>query len=446
MASYTMQALPELETGTTLEQVNRNLKTVKDWLYQLNEQLKYNLYNMETDNMTQETVDRLTSVSDDVKAELSVLDGKITAAVSAADGRFSALEVSIDGITAQVQDAQGNISSLQQTATSLTSTIESVEGDISSLQQTSSSLSASISNAQGDISNLELTANSLTSRISNAEGDISEVSQTADKINWVVQSGTSASNFTLTSKMASLVADQVKIQTDNLQISGIKYDTTCYVQCGQNEVSIWSSNWGANIEIGAPSGSITLNGDTTLRSPLSVMVDEYGSISSDCLIDCYGVIRARRKLETDIIKRRSASVGVTFENAINVGADSWDETAEGYVYCGKVVESSDARLKQDVEGMDQDTCLAFIMSLRPVSFRFIYSPNVTEYGFIAQEVRQSEIDIGMEDGVVVETGKRYGEYENTLSMKYDNLIAPIVKVIQRQQAEIDKLKEAVGIG
>ena len=110
MASYTMQALPELETGNTLEQVNRNLKTVKNWLYQLNDQLKYNLYNMEVDNMTQETVDRLTSVSDDVKAELSVLDGKITAAVSAADGRFSALEISIDGITAQVQDAEGNIS------------------------------------------------------------------------------------------------------------------------------------------------------------------------------------------------------------------------------------------------------------------------------------------------------------------------------------------------
>ena len=143
---------------------------------------------------------------------------------------------------------------------------------------------------------------------------------------------------------------------------------------------------------------------------------------------------------------RNVSGGITTANALNVGAEDWNATASGYVYCGKVVESSDARLKQDVEGMDQDTCLAFIMSLRPVSFRFIYSPNVTEYGFIAQEVRQSEIASGMEDGIIVETGKRYDEHENTLSMKYDNLLAPIVKVIQRQQAEIDKLKEAVGLG
>ena len=432
MASYTMQALPELETGTTLEQVNRNLKTVKNWLYQLNEQLKYNLYNMEVDNMTQETVDRLTSVSDDVKAELSVLDGKITAAVTAADGRFSALEISIDGITAQVQDAEGNISSLQQTATSLTSTIESVEGDISSLQQTASSLSASISNAQGDISNLELTASRLTSRISNAEGDISEVSQTADKINWIVKSGTSASNFTLTSRMASLVADQVKIETDDLQISGISYGTTCSVQCSYSGVSI-STNYG-NITLGNPSGQTIAQNGMVVQGDLEVEGYAY-----------FGLLETSWKICTDMIERNAAG-GITTANAINVGASSWSATASGYVYCGKVVESSDARLKQDVEDMDQDKSLALIMSLRPVSFRFIYSPNVTEYGFIAQEVRQSEIASGMEDGIVVETGKRYDEHENTLSMKYDNLLAPIVKVIQRQQAEIDKLKEAVGIG
>ena len=390
MASYTMQALPELETGTTLEQVNRNLKTVKNWLYQLNEQLKYNLYNMETDNMTQETVDRLTSVSDDVKAELSVLDGKITAAVSAADGRFAALEVSIDGITAQVQDAEGNISSLQQTATSL------------------------------------------TSRISNAEGDISEVSQTANKINWVVESGTSASNFTLTSNMASLVADQVEIATDNLQISGISYETTCSVQCSSRGVSI-STNYG-NITLGNPSGQTIAQNGMVVQGDLEVEGYAY-----------FGLLETSWKICTDMIERNAAG-GITMANAINVGASSWSATASGYVYCGKVVESSDARLKQDVEDMDQDKSLALIMSLRPVSFRFIYSPNVTEYGFIAQEVRQSEIASGMEDGIVVETGKRYDEHENTLSMKYDNLLAPIVKVIQRQQAEIDKLKEAVGIG
>lgn len=432
MASYTMSALPDLETGTTLEQVNRNLKTVKNWLYQLNEQLKYNLYNLETENMTEETVDKFTSVSNDVKAELSALDGKITAAVSAADGRFATLEVSIDGITTQVKDAEGNISALQQTATSLTSTIESVEGDISSLQQTSSSLSASISNAQGDISNLKLTANSLTSRISNAEGDISEVSQTADKINWVVQSGTSASNFTLTSKMASLVADQVKIATDNLQISGISYGTICSVQCGGNGVSI-TTNVG-DVTIGNPSGqTITQNG-LTCQGDLTVSGVSY-----------FGRMETSWKINTDMIER-NVSGGITTANALNVGAQDWNATASGYVYCGKVVENSDFRLKQNIEEMDQNICLAFIMSLRPVSFQFIYSPQVFEYGFIAQEVRQAESDAGMEDGIVIETGKRYAEHENTLSMKYDNLLAPVIKVIQMQQLEIDALKEAIGIG
>ena len=432
MASYTMQALPELETGNTLEQVNRNLKTVKNWLYQLNEQLKYNLYNMEVDNMTQETVDRLTSVSDDVKAELSVLDGKITAAVTAADGRFSALEISIDGITAQVQDAEGNISVLQQTATSLTSTIQDVEGNVSVLQQTVNNLSSTIQDVEGNVSVLEQTSVSLSSRIKNAEGSISEVEQTADKINWLVASGTSSSNFTLTSKMASLVADQVEIATDNLQISAISYETRCSVQCSNNGVSI-STNYG-DIKFGNPSGQTIAQNAMLVQGDLEVEGYAY-----------FGLLETNWKICTDMIER-NVSGGITTANAINVGAEDWNATASGYVYCGKVVESSDARLKQDVEDMDQDKSLALIMSLRPVSFRFIYSPNVIEYGFIAQEVRQSEIASGMEDGIVVETGKRYDEHENTLSMKYDNLLAPVIKVIQMQQAEIEALKEAVGIG
>ena len=40
---------------------------------------------------------------------------------------------------------------------------------------------------------------------------ISQVSQTADKINWLVKDGTNAGNFTLTSRMASLVANEINL-------------------------------------------------------------------------------------------------------------------------------------------------------------------------------------------------------------------------------------------
>lgn len=195
MASYNMNPLPELETGTTLDQVNRNLKVVKNWLYQLDEQLRYNLYNMELDNMTSDTVDKLTSINDDVKAALTVLDGKITAAVESADGRFSELVVDINGITTRVGDAEGNISTLKQTATSLTSAVSDAQGNISALQQT---------------------AGSIQSQVSDIENNVSSVSQTADKINWVVAGGYSASSMTLTSQMLSIITDQVKLNSPDM--------------------------------------------------------------------------------------------------------------------------------------------------------------------------------------------------------------------------------------
>ncbi|MFR2410942.1 MAG: hypothetical protein ACLS70_18755, partial [[Clostridium] symbiosum] len=57
----------------------------------------------------------------------------------------------------------------------------------------------------------EQTATSLTSRIRNAEGDISSVEQTAKKINWIVASGESSTTFTLTSRMASLIAKEINL-------------------------------------------------------------------------------------------------------------------------------------------------------------------------------------------------------------------------------------------
>ena len=416
MASYTMSALPDLETGTTLEQVNRNLKTVKNWLYQLNEQLKYNLYNLETDNMTQETVDKFTSVSDDVKAELSVLDGKITAAVSSADGRFAALQVSIDGITTQVQDAEGNISQLQQTATSLTSTIQDVQGNVSQIAQSVDSITLGVSNG------------STSSTITLYKDGVAITSQ-AIKITGMVTFSDLAGNGTTTINGANITTGT--ISADRIAaISRISVGQN-YVQCNSSGISIYSAYGG--VSIGSPSGGVVVQNELTVQENLTVSGYAY-----------FGLLSSSWKINTDMIERNNAG-GITTANAINVGAGSWSATAEGYVYCGKVVENSDSRLKKDITDLNPDECMMLVMSLRPVGFKFIYN-DAQEYGFIAQEVRKAESDAGMEDGIVIDTGKRYDEHENTLSMKYDNLLAPIVKVIQMQQAEIYALKEAIGIG
>ena len=128
-----------------------------------------------------------------------------TMQANAAEAKRAVVEIglTVDGIEARVTGVEGDIGTLELTATSLTSRIETAEGDIGTL---------------------ELTATSLTSRIATAEGNITTVTQTANKISWLIASGTSESNFTMTSRAIQLVADNIDIDGfvtfTNLETSG----------------------------------------------------------------------------------------------------------------------------------------------------------------------------------------------------------------------------------
>ena len=416
MSQYNMSPLPDLQTGGTLEEIYENQKTIKNWLFQLNEQLRYNLYNMEVENFTQETVDQLTSVSDDVKAQLQVLDGKITAAVTAADGRFSELEIDIDGITARVGDAEGNISQLQQTATSITSTVQDMEGNISVLQQT---------------------ATSLTSRVSDAEDNISSVEQTAEKIDWVVASGTSASNFTLTSHMASLIAEEVEIQTDNLVISSIRYGSSVRVQCSADGVDIYSGS--GNITMGTPSGGVETTAGLTVGGTLWA-----GAYSGNAVVG-YGNIVC---------------------SDFQMGA--YSVVASGYMRAPEYRESSDQKLKDDIESLTAEKSKALILGLNPV--QYVKLPEVTtassslgtqpaavnslaadvqsgrypdarlRMGFIAQDVQKLIAGTDWKGTGILVSSRTDEGGEETLMLNYTDLIAPLVKVVQDLSARVTILE------
>jgi len=97
---------------------------------------------------------------------------------------------------------------------------------------------------------------------------------------------------------------------------------------------------------------------------------------------------------------------------------------------GKVAWSalSDARAKSDIR--DLDLGLDFVLALRPVSFRYKNGNGRTDMGFIAQDVEALMGD----DYNVLGIG---GDTDRTLSLRYTDLIAPIVKAIKEQQATIE---------
>lgn len=93
----------------------------------------------------------------------------------------------------------------------MSSRIEDAEENVSELSQTVGGFDLRIVNAESAVAALSLTVDGFDARITNAEGNISAVTQTADKISWIVESGTSAANFTLTSRTLSLVAASINL-------------------------------------------------------------------------------------------------------------------------------------------------------------------------------------------------------------------------------------------
>ena len=169
------------------------IRTIRNYLYMLLEQLRYTLNNLDAGNFNSEGLKEIQdAISQPILKQLSDTDGnlaelQVTAAglasrVSSNEGDISQLEQTAQGLSSRVGDAEGNISSLQQTANGLSSRVTSAEGNISTLQQTANGLSSRVSNAEGNISSLSQTASGLETRVANAEGAVSTVSQ---KVNGV---------------------------------------------------------------------------------------------------------------------------------------------------------------------------------------------------------------------------------------------------------------------
>ena len=185
-------------------------------------------------------------------AETERLEG-IRQEFRAANGRMESI----------IESVEGGLSELTQTVSGFDLRIQNAEQAAAEVSLTVGGFDTRISNAEGAVSELSQTVNNFSTRISNAEGNASEALQTADKINWLVKSGTSASNFTLTDRAISLVADNItldgyvtftnlktsgqtqinagnittgtidasKVTVTNLQINNVKYGTYPIITC-----------------------------------------------------------------------------------------------------------------------------------------------------------------------------------------------------------------------
>ena len=145
------------------------------------------------------------------------------------------------------------------------------------------------------------------------------------------------------------------------------------------------------------------------------------------------------------------------DNAVTSGASGrrWSEVwaANG------TIQTSDERLKTEIANSSLAT--DFIKSLRPVSYKwieggkrhtgeydednnFVYETVAgarTHWGFIAQEVKQSADNAGVDFGGWVLEDK--DDAESTQSLRYDQFIAPLTAALQEAIAKIETLEAEV---
>lgn len=115
------------------------------------------------------------------------------------------------------------------------------------------------------------------------------------------------------------------------------------------------------------------------------------------------------------------------------------------VWCKKVDQSSDRKLKKDILSISDSDCVSLVRGLRPVSYRWKAGDDTaTHYGFIAQEVDAALAEAGISGTAIV--SKEYldtahTEFFTKYGLLYTEFIPLITKFIQKLDARVTALEQ-----
>lgn len=157
-----------------------------------------------------------------------------------------------------------------------------------------------------------------------------------------------------------------------------------------------------------------------------------------------------------LFKESSSNARTIFRPDTNGGAYLGSGSYKWHsIYCTDgAFNGSDRKLKENIAELDAESNRAFVLSLRPVSYKLKTGEGKrTHNGFIAQEVREAAEttvgDIAAYQASVID-GNEEKYFDPTVpdekllwQLNYSELIAPIVKLVQSQQQEIEQLKKEV---
>lgn len=283
-----------------------------------------------------------TSVADTyaTKKTVSDLSNNLSTNYSTTSAINSAIAQSASNITSSVSSTYATKESVTDLQTNLTTNYSTTSTMNSAINQKADSITSSVSSTyqtKSDMKNYPTTtqmnsainqkADSITSTVSSTyatktelnnetsalENSISTVSQTANKINWLVKSGTSSSNMTLTDKVYSLVSSNINLTADRINLHG-------YVTAN-NGFSIDAAG-NMTAQNGTFSGNIT--GSTFSSSNDVFQVLDDGTVNSDYLVINKEV--STKELNVDIINNREYPKAMHRATTVYINQKGTDST------------------------------------------------------------------------------------------------------------------------
>lgn len=296
-----------------------------------------------------------TSVADTyaTKSTVNDLSNKLSTNYSTTSAMNSAIAQSASNITSSVSSTYATKKSVTDLQTNLTTNYSTTSQMNSAINQKADSITSSVSSTyqtKSDMKNYPTTtqmnsainqkADSITSTVSSTyatktelnnetsalENSISTVSQTSNKINWLVKSGTSSSNMTLTDKVYSLVSSNINLTADHINLHG-------YVTANNGFSIDTAGNMTA--QNGTFSGNITGSTFSSANDVFQVLDD--GTVNSDYLV--INKIISTKELNVDAINNREYPKAMHRATTVYIKQNGTDSTE---FYHGATFTSIDA--------------------------------------------------------------------------------------------------------
>jgi hypothetical protein len=172
-----------------------------------------------------------------------------------------------------------------------------------------------------------------------------------------------------------------------------------------------------------PGASVTAN--NTFVYGGSSTLNGFGTTTPYSRLEVWGPDTAASTSAFSVVNNASTTVFAAYDNG-------------NATYSGSIFQSSDQRLKTNVQSLDASSSLSEIESLNPVSYLRLDQPGTGEnLGFIAQQVQ-----LVFPQLVSTSTPTALTR-DGTLTLNYEGLISPIVSAIQALHQQLTDLVDTV---